>query len=86
MAKISTIRTNFEREKQRFSSRKTEIFRGQFHAPAAQFFSAVGPLSENSNISASRLTLESTGKWSVRIGSGYVGFRVYVGFHMWVCM
>ena len=42
MAKISTIKTNFGREKQRFFSRKTEIFGGLLHAPATQFFSAVG--------------------------------------------
>ena len=30
------------REKQRFSSTKTEILGGHIHAPAAQFFSAVG--------------------------------------------
>ena len=42
MVKTSTIRTNFICEKQRFSSRKTEIFWGQFHAPAAKYFSAVG--------------------------------------------
>ena len=42
MVKISTIRTNFGCEKQRYSSRKIESFKGAFHAPAAYFFSAVG--------------------------------------------
>ena len=44
MVKMSTIKTNFVSEKQRFSNRKTEIFGGQLHAPAAQFFSAVGDI------------------------------------------
>ena len=50
MVKMSTIKTNFVSEKQRFSSRKNRDFGGQFHAPADQYFSAMGSIASRRKI------------------------------------